>query len=66
MTSDFLGKSHGINGCHGRMPALATGAFVEAAAVAARVTEFNKTNFALFSWCLGDKAKKLLGPGKLK
>jgi uncharacterized protein (TIGR04255 family) len=39
---------------------------VEATAVSARVTQFNKTNFALFSWCLGDKAKKLLGPGKPK
>ena len=27
---------------------------------------FNKTNFAFFSWCLGDKAKRLLGEGKTK
>lgn len=39
---------------------------VEAAAVDARLKEFNKTNFALFSWCLGDKAKKLLGAAKPK
>ena len=30
------------------------------------VEKFNATNFALFSWCLGEKAQKLLGEGKKK
>lgn len=39
---------------------------VELDAVESRIKEFNNTNFALFSWCLGDKAKRLLGEGKPK
>ena len=39
---------------------------LEAQAVYDRLKEFNKTNFALFNWCLGDDAKQLLGPGKPK
>lgn len=30
------------------------------------IRRFNETNFALFSWCLGEKARKLLGEGKPK
>ena len=30
------------------------------------IKHFNETNFAFFSWCLGEKAKKLLGEGKQK
>lgn len=39
---------------------------VEVGNVPALVQGFNKINFALFSWCLGDKAKKRLGEGKPK
>jgi uncharacterized protein (TIGR04255 family) len=39
---------------------------VEAKDVPARVKQFNEINFALFSWCLGDKARKLLGEGRPK
>jgi len=39
---------------------------LEAKAVEDKLKVFNRTNFALFSWCLGDKAKELLGPGKPK
>jgi len=39
---------------------------VEADAVRELVRDFNKTNFALFRWCLGSKALDKLGPGKPK
>lgn len=34
--------------------------------VDAIIRKFHSTNFSLFSWCLGDKAKNLLGKGKPK
>ena len=37
-----------------------------AAAVAERVKEFNRMNFKLFTWCLGPKARAMLGEGKPK
>jgi uncharacterized protein (TIGR04255 family) len=39
---------------------------LKAAAVPDRLKEFNRTNFAFFSWCLGAKAKAVLGEGKPK
>lgn len=39
---------------------------VELGAVESCIKRFNETNFALFSWCLGEKAKQLLGEGKPK
>ena len=39
---------------------------VEADVLANRIIEFNKTNFALFHWCLGEKAIAALGQGKPK
>jgi len=39
---------------------------VEASDVNSLIQEFHETNFALFSWCLGENAKKLLGEGKAK
>ena len=39
---------------------------LEASEVPACIQSFHDTNFSLFNWCLGEKAKKLLGPGKAK
>jgi len=39
---------------------------VEMAAVESRIQSFNEMNFSLFTWCLGEKAKKLLGSGTPK
>jgi uncharacterized protein (TIGR04255 family) len=39
---------------------------VELTAVESLVKHFNKTNFSLFKWCLGEKAKKVLGEGRPK
>lgn len=39
---------------------------VELDSVGATIEAFHETNFALFNWCLGEKAKRLLGPGASK
>lgn len=39
---------------------------VELEEVESCIKRFNDTNFGLFSWCLGEKAKKLLGEGRIK
>lgn len=39
---------------------------VEMDAVESYIEQFNRTNFALFNWCIGDKARKLLGEERLK
>ena len=39
---------------------------VELGDVEGCIKKFNATNFALFSWCLGDKSKALLGEGRPK
>jgi uncharacterized protein (TIGR04255 family) len=39
---------------------------VEIESVESCIKRFNETNFLLFHWCLGEKAKKLLGEGKAK
>lgn len=39
---------------------------VELTDVESLIQKFNETNFAVFHWCLGEKALKLLGEGKAK
>lgn len=39
---------------------------MKAVAVQDRLKEFNRTNFLLFSWCLGPKARAVLGEGRPK